>query len=143
MIEYNIKDYFCNKTTLPYISFCKKCNKDLCEQYKFEHGKTHQFIDLTKILNDKDNIQKIFDKLNEKINNFSSLINKIINKLRKVEINFESYYDIVSYAINKNKNQENIFNYELYKNMENIDRYNKIIIKDINDIENEELVGKN
>ena len=142
VIEYNIKDFICNKNTLPYISFCKNCNKDLCEQCKFEHDKNHQLIDLTKILKDKDNRQKNFDKLNEKIKNFSSLINKIINKLRKVESNFESYYDIVSYVINKNKNLENFFNYELYKNMENIDRYNKIIINDIDDIENEELVGK-
>ena len=135
LIEYNIKDFICNKTTLPYISFCTKCNKDLCEQCKFKHNKTHEFIDLTKILTDKVKRQKNFDKLNEKIKNISSLINKIINKLRKVESNFESYYDIVSYLINKNKNLENFFNYKLYKNLENIDRYNENIINDIDDIE--------
>ena len=143
VIKYDLKDYICNENLLPlpFVSYCKTCKKDLCEQCKFEHNKLHQFIDLTQILKNKDSRQKNFNKLNEKIMNFKLEINKIITKLRKVISNFESYYDIVSSIINKNKNRENLFNYELYKNMENIDKYNKIIIKDINEIEKEELDG--
>ena len=141
VIEYNIKDFICTKTTFPYIAYCKKCKKNLCSECKFEHDKLHKLIDLKKILTEEGNRQNNFNKLNEKIDSFKLEINKIITKLRKVVSNYESYYDIVSSIIKKYKNREYLFNYELYKNMENIDKYNKIIIKDIKDIEKEELVG--
>ena len=143
VIKYDLKDFICNETILPlpFVSYCKTCKKNLCEQCKFGHNLLHQFIDLTQVLKNKDIREQNFNKLNEKIMNFKLEINKIITKLRKVESNFESYIDIVSSIINKNKNRENLFNYELYKNMENIDKYNKIIIKEINEIEKEEIVG--
>jgi len=148
VIEYNIKDFICTKTTFPYISYCTACKKNLCSECKFDHDKLHELIDLKKILTDEDNRQNNFNKLNEKINSFKLEINKIITKLnniitklRKVVSNFESYYDIVSIIIKKYKTRAYFFNYELYKNMENIDKYNKIIIKDIKDIEEEELEG--
>ena len=79
VIKYDLKDYICNENILPFpfVSYCKTCKKDLCEQCKFEHNKLHQFIDLTQILKNKDNRQKNFNKLNEKIMNFKFCFNLI------------------------------------------------------------------
>ena len=134
IIDYELKDYLCNIHGDKYISYCKKCNKNLCDSCERDH-KDHNYDSLNKLIIDKDNN---INELRIKIDNLKNEIQSIITTLNKILDNFEKYYDIND-NIFKNDNMKNK-NYERIMNINKICKYNENIIKEINDILKEKKI---
>ena len=125
IINYDLKDYTCNKNNEFYIRYCKKCNKNICVKCEKEH-KNHDNISLGEMIPDNN----ANDELKIYIDELKKIIDNIIIKLNYIKNNIEIYYNISNIIIN---NLDKL-NYYKLKNINTIINYNKIIIKDIKDI---------
>ena len=103
-INYDDKNYLCDKHNYQYYSYCKKCNKNICIYCKNEH-KEHELINYDNIIPDINEVKNNLNKLRKDINEYKEIINEIINKLNNIKNNIEYYYDINNdiYEILKNK----------------------------------------
>ena len=132
ILNYDLKNYLCNTHGERYTSYCKKCNKNLCNSCKLNHDK-HNPINYKEILNDK-NVNSNLIELRIKIDYLKKEIKEIINKFNKIILNFEIYFN-TSNNLTKNFNFNNI-NYQYIMNINSINNFNKTIIKDIDNIIN-------
>ena len=134
LIDYELKNYLCNVHGEKYILYCKECNKNLCDLCEMEHN-DHNYCSLNKLITNKENN---IDELKTKIDDLKKEVNGIISTLNKIVDNMEIYYNINQNIIN-NYNIKNK-NYEVLTNITNIYNYNEIIIKDINEIIDENKI---
>ena len=133
IINYGNKNYICEIHDMNYIKYCKDCKLNICFMCFKEH-KNHSIIDYGDIIiSNEDNIKEK-NKLKEYINKLNNNIEDIIKILKEVKENMNKYYNIYNNIIN-NYNCENI-NYEILYNINEFNRYNNNIIKDINEIIN-------
>ena len=121
IINYDNKNYICNKHNEFFVKYCEDCKIDLCLSCINEH-KNHKLISYENELIDIKKLRKNMNNLKEVINKFKLNLEDIINKLKKLEDNLDTYYNINNdilnnYEINKYKN------YNLLKNLQNI-KYN-------------------
>ena len=119
IINYDNKNYICNKHNEILFKYCKNCKIDLCFQCIFEH-KNHELISYENELIDIKELRKKMNNLNMIINKFKLNLEEIINKLKKLKDNLDIYYNINNnllnnYEINKNRN------YNLLLSLKNID----------------------
>ena len=128
IIDYDDKDYICNKHNEGYIRYCNECKINICLSCEPEHI-NHNTIS---IMPDINKLRKEINELKEKINIFTNNIYNLIKKLKKIIENINIYYKIYENIINKYENKKR--NYELLKNINEIN--NNDIIKDINEINN-------
>ena len=91
------------------------------------------FKSLGKFLPKKNNFQKFYNELKDKIDKFNEFINEIITKINEVAKIMNIYYNIISnhYYIYKNKKK----NYQIFQNINDFQK-NKIILDDISGIIN-------
>ena len=131
VINYEIKNYMCKKHCQFYQSYCEECRLNLCNKCDLEHDKKHKikYLDEYKINFDLNDNMKI---LRKKINEFIEYIKKIINKLNDLINNMEIYYNINTDLMNCYQNKYR--NYQILKNIQNMNEYNKNVIGDINQI---------
>ena len=155
LINYDNKNYICNKHNENFISFCEECKINLCYQCEIEHENSHKTIYFKGIMPDIKNIKNKMNELKDKINIFINYIDDNIAKLNEIKYNIQKYYEI-NYNILNNFNIKKR-NYQTLKNLNNmninniINNLNKIINdNDINNIlninknnfENEEEINK-
>ena len=96
LIDYELKNYLCNKHGERYISFCKDCNANLCDLCEIEHNKNnknHNSLYLNKLINNE-NKNKNINELRIKIDNLKFEINDIIIKFNIIKDNMDIYYNI-------------------------------------------------
>ena len=144
VINYDFKNYVCKKHGEKYSAYCQECKKNLCGDCEIEHDKNHKFIYHREIAKNKDenNLKELKMKI-EKFNEAKTDIKEeILNKdiLNKVIENLNKIYEIgnnlvFNYTL-KTKN------YQLLMNFININKYNEAIIKDIDNILNENNIEK-
>ena len=91
-INYDDKNYLCDKHNYQYYSYCKKCNKNICIYCKNEH-KEHELINYDNIIPDINEVKNNLNKLRKDINEYKEIINEIINKLNVIKNNIEYYYN--------------------------------------------------
>ena len=133
IIDLESVNYSCDIHGEKYILYCLNCNKNLCKLCKKTHDKNHHFYNFEKKeLNH--NIKNDLNNLKYKINLFTDNIKSIINKLQQV-INIIQIYLRINNDIIFNYEKQNK-NYQIFKNVENISKYNQLIIKDIDEIIN-------
>ena len=131
IINYESKNYKCNKHNENYTKYC--CNKNICIECENEHS-NHKSIYYGNILPNinENNIKEYIDK-------FSNEIRNIITRLNDIIKDMEKYYNIYNNIIKiYNKKRKN---YEILQNINEFINYNKIVIKDINEIINEEDIN--
>ena len=142
IIDYDFKNYLCNKHGERFTCYCTDCNKNLCDNCEIEHDKKHKFIYHKEIAKNKDenNIKELRLKIDNLKNEKNNIKNDLLSQdiFNKVIENMEKYYDIsnnifINYSL-KNKN------YQLLMNFININNYNKIIIEEIDKIVNDKNV---
>ena len=127
-IDYEIKDNCCNNHGERYISYCKDCNQNFCDLCDFSK---HNYCFLYKIKNDKESIFQLKKELDElKKEGIDS-----DKKLSKIIENIELYYNMANNIINTYKNTK-IKNCQLLMNINNLNKYNQKIIKDIEKLKN-------
>ena len=105
IINYEIKNYICEKHNEIYISYCNKCKKNICMICINEHD-NHEIIYYNKIISDKEKKIEELKELRNKIDKMNEDIDKIINKLKIIKENIEIYYNICNNII-KNYNIKN------------------------------------
>jgi len=133
VINYDDKNYICDKHNKLYTGYCKDCKENICVFCEQDHNK-HNICLYGKLIPDNNKMNKILKELEEAKNKLNKNINNIIEKLNKVKDYYEHYYKINKNIIdNFNKlNKEKKINYEILYNINNIN--NNDIIKDINNI---------
>ena len=136
IFDYDSKNYLCNKHGERYISYCKDCKINLCDLCELEHNKNHSFIYHRQIIDDNSN-QK-YEELKIKINKFKNKVYSIINLSEIILNNIEKYRVLIEEIIN-NKDKKTK-NYQILKNIQNINNFNKNLIKDIDILINEENI---
>ena len=134
ILDFDLKNYYCNEHQERYIYYCEKCKKDFCDTCKYHniHKVSFLYEFIKNINNEMNNIRiKIEDLKKEKANNPINIIDQVID-------NLEKYYNTSKNLI-QNYNPKNS-NYYLVKNIKSFIDYNKIIIQDINQILNEKNI---
>ena len=142
IINYDKKNFRCDKHNDLYNSYCNKCKLNLCmrcenvhnEEYHKENTKEHNIIEYKEIIEDNNEIKKEIDEFKKKIDKLNNNIKEIIKILNKIINNMNILYEINNNMI-KNYDNENK-NYEILKNIKEI-RNNIKLDDDINNIINE------
>jgi len=100
IINYDIKNYLCNKHGERYISHCKECNKDFCDFCRYDdnhYSSNHKVSFLYEFIKRKSNklneLRIKLDDLTKTISNKTTIINKVLE-------NFETYYKLANNIIN-------------------------------------------
>jgi len=132
-IDYDEKNYICENHFESYISYCYDCKKDICTMCEKEHS-SHKTITYGSILPDMDKVNSELKTLNQKINEYKSEINKIIEKLMiNLDIYYKISYDIISNYENKKRN---------YPILQNINDINDFMIKISKTISENKIVNE-
>ena len=108
VINYDNKNYVCNKHNDIFFAYCEDCKIDLCNLCSNEH-KIHKLISYQDELID---IKELRNKMNEfenVINKFKLNLEEIMNKFKKIIENMNIIYNInnnilSNYEKNKNRN---------------------------------------
>ena len=137
IINYDNKNYICEKHSEAYSLYCKKCKKDICMYCEKEHN-NHEIISFGKIFPNIDEIKVKKEKIREKMDKIKYDVKEMINILNITIENLENYYNISDYLINNYDNKQ--INYEILNNINNI--YNNKLIDDIDYIINENYNNK-
>ena len=138
IINYEKRNFICDKHNEDYIKFCNKCNENICIRCEIEH-ENHAIINYEDILSN-DNIINIINKFKKYFEILKKDINDIIIKFNNIINNIVLYHNISNNYINNNENENENKNYKLLKNRkEFIDYYNNII-KDIEEIINDNKI---
>ena len=134
IVEYDKRYYYCEDHKEQYNSYCNNCNKNLCILCEEKHN-NHNKIYYGNILCKKEEAIKKMKTLRKEINRIQKNIKNYIYKLNKTKEYLDIYYDICNdiinnYSINKR-------NYEILKNVEEVNKEEKILneIKNINNNE--------
>ena len=143
IINYDEKNYICEKHNEKYTLYCDTCKKDMCTVCEKEHDnlnnsiikffKSHNIISYGKILSDEEEIKKILKELEKEINIFNNNIDEIIYKLNYIKENMKIYYKINEDIVN-NYNIKNK-NYKILQNINEIN--NNIILNEIKKVNND------
>ena len=120
IVDYDLKNYFCELHNEKFISYCKRCEKSICALCEGNH-ESHEVIKY-KISNRDEKINELQD-LKGKIDVIKANINTIKETLDKAYNTIMEYYNLCSFYI-ENYNIKNR-NYEILNNI------NKLISKDI------------
>ena len=131
IFDYEEKYFKCNLHKESYNMYCEQCKKNICmicEKEHINHLKIYFseiLLDKNKLVEEKNKLRNILDEFGKDIQN---MINKLNNVLKNIEIYYNIFEDLISgYEIRK-------INFHLLKNLNNINEYNNIIIKDLNQI---------
>ena len=136
IINYDQKDYICQKHNQFFIKYCKSCKMNICLICENEH-KEHNNISFEEMIPNENEIKEYMNKLRESIDLFKNNIKEIIFKLNKIIENMKIYYNINSYIINEYEIKNR--NYEILQNIKEI--YNNKIIEEINKINNDKDIS--
>ena len=121
IINYDNKNYICNKHNETLIQYCNDCKIDMCLSCSKEH-KNHKIILYQNKLIDEKNLRNKLNQPGNETKKFKLNIEEIINKFKKVMENFDSIYNINDNILKnyeKNKNR----NYKLLLNLNYMDKY--------------------
>ena len=129
ILNYDDKDYKCNRHDKDFLKYCQSCKINLCFSCLEDH-KEHKMIGYEeKIINIK-KIRERMDELKNMINKFKENIEEIIMKFRKVVEYIEKFY-------NFDNDLYNILNY--YEKNKDVNFQKLINLNNINDSINNEI----
>ena len=138
IINYDNKNYICNKHNEIFLRYCDDCNIDLCLSCTNEH-KNHKIVLYQDKIIDIKNLRKKMNEFKDVINKFKLNLEEIINKFKKIMKNMDTIYNINNDILNKYEKNKNR-NYKLLLNLNYMDEY---IVKEINNIKYEYDCGNN
>ena len=100
IINYDDKNYICNKHNQEFLVFCEDCKIDICLSCIEEH-KFHEKVSYEDIKINIKELREKMDELNIVINEFKMNLEEIIFKLKKLQENLDLYYNINNDIINR------------------------------------------
>ena len=139
LLNYDDKNYNCEKHNEQFREYCQECKKNLCILCKNEHINHKNIINLQSMIIPKEELLNNFKITEDIIGEIKITVDDIKKKLD----NFINNIDIL-YKISKNfvdnyevKNR----NYEILQNLKEISNSNKFLIKELKSITTEELLA--
>ena len=137
IINYDDKDYVCEKHNEKMSSYCEQCEKNICIYCK-EHDK-HKLINFKDIIPDLNEESNKIKKLKDIINKAIIKIDGILDRIKLVKENFEYYYklneNIMIHLNERNVNYEILYNFNNINNSELENAINNVIkTNDVNEI---------
>ena len=138
IINYDNKNYLCEKHNQLYNLYCIKCKKNICIYCENEHN-NHNIIYFKEEFQNIKELKRKSKELKEKIDKLKHNIKEIINLLNKTMKHIEYYYKISNEIINNFDNKR--LNYEILNNIKIINNNNNIIIEDLNNIINDDNIN--
>ena len=140
MIDYDEKYYYCEHHFKLYNSYCSICKLNLCPDCKADtckKGNNHNIIKYEEKIPDIKNIKSKLDEIKEKIFDLKIIVDQIKNNMDGAVKIIEKYYDMAQDIIGKYElfNIKNK-NYQILKTMNLLDETNKDIMKDLDNIIN-------
>ena len=131
IIDYDLKNYYCDMHNELYNSYCITCKKNICIECEKAH-KMHDILSYCDLFPEQNEKQKELDEFKNLIDKVKIEIKEIINIcdnfIGNIEIYYKIYNDIINNYDYNNKNR----NYQILKNINDIK--DKNIINDMNEI---------
>ena len=118
IINYDNKNYVCNKHNETLFKYCEDCKIDMCLSCVDEH-KDHNIQSYEDNLVDIKSIKILLNDLNSYINKLKKNLKEIFLKFKSITENFDIYYNICNDMVNKYEKNKNR-NYNLLLNSKNI-----------------------
>ena len=129
IINYDTKNYICNKHNKSFDKYCEDCRKDICPLCQKEHS-NHNKLSYKDMFIDVKEIRKKMKVLYDKIIIFRENVKEIIDKLKDIITNIDIYYIINSQILDNFENKMN------YTKIININAINNFIDKEIENFGN-------
>ena len=131
VIDYDAINYLCKQHGERNIFYCPECHMNICDLCPFEHDANHDLIYLREIF-DNQKVKKNFDEFLSKLNDFKKDVQYLIDILKQVYNNMDAYYNLCNTCINRYDIKHK--NYQLEVNLNNLDKFNQYILKDIENV---------
>ena len=133
-IKYDEKYYYCSDHYEEYISYCSKCNYNLCKKCEKKH-KNHSIIKFDVINPDLNETKKKIQKIGDKIEDLKIIVKIIKNKMDGAIKIIEKYYDIANDIIKKYETfNSKLNNYQTLLTINYLSSSNKEILQQIESI---------
>jgi len=93
IIDYDLKNYYCNEHNEQYNSYFNKCEKNICIKCVNKHSE-HGIINYQNILPKEEEKEKDLKILRNKINQMIEYLNEVVYTFQETIKNFELLYDV-------------------------------------------------
>ena len=133
-IYYNEKLFVCNYHYKEYNAYCIFCKEDICSVCEKEH-QGHKIISYEGMLPDMVKLQSETIELNNRKEELKIFIKDIMDKLNYFIEEIDDWFGIYEDIINCYSNKSG--NYFLFQNINEMKKFNKAFVQDINKILNE------
>lgn len=139
-IKYDDKNYIC-LDGCDYLSFCSTCKKDLCEICEKSHkNKKHDIVKYDSITPKIKAIKRELEEIKGKIAESKSHIKQILKMIEDASSTLDKYYIICMDIVGKYESYNTrLRNFHIINNINFIEKSNKIVMENLNDL----LKGEN
>jgi hypothetical protein len=136
-IKYDENNYYCEKHCKKFIKYCKKCNKDLCEDCEGNHKDKNNIITYESMEEKTKNIRDSLNNIKESIIDLEFYVEEIKYFLEKSVNAFKKYCIIADDILNKYETyNKDLKNHRVLQSVINLNDSNEKIMEDINSIIN-------
>ena len=132
LVNYDHKNFICNKHIKKFTKYCFKCRKDLCEDCEVDH-KNHQIKEYDSMSPIVEEIKNGLEIIKGKLEILRTIVDYIKRNLLDGTMKiYENYCDILNDVIEKYElNNKEYKNYGVLKNFLNLKKSNKKILNDL------------
>ena len=139
VINYDDKNYICQKHNDSFTKYCKTCNINICIACENKHD-GHDIFDFKNILIDEDDLLNVEKELKNSIDNFKMEINIIKEIFDKMINILDSYYKLNDDIINNyNINKRNYFKLQ---NLNYLKNNSEKLIQNLNNMINNDNISE-
>ena len=139
VINYDDKNYICQKHNDSFTKYCKTCNINICIACENKHD-GHDIFDFKNILIDEDDLLNVEKELKNSIDNFKMEINIIKEIFDKMINILDSYYKLNDDIINNyNINKRNYFKLQ---NLNYLKKNSEKLIQNLNNMINNDNISE-
>ena len=122
-----LMEHYCIDHQMEFFAYCSKCKQNICKLCK-KH-KNHEIEEFVNIIPSKEELNNIIKKKDDivsKIENIELLLDSYKNEMTQKIDEIKQYYDIEKNILESIINQysKNLFNYQIIKNLQNIEKCN-------------------
>ena len=135
IVNYDDKNYICEKHNEKFIEFCEECNQNLCFFCQNDHQLHKGLINFQKIMIGKEKAIKEFDDTKALIDKIKKIINDIQYKLNNFIENINTLYTINRQCIENYEASER--NYQVLQNMKEITEFNSKLYTELKCLKDE------
>lgn len=122
-----LMNYYCMYHQMEFFAYCMKCKQNICKLCeKHKNHEKEEFLNIIPSKEDLKNIIKKKDDIVSKIENIEVLLDSYKNEMIQKIDEIKQYYNIEKNILESiiNLFSNNLFNYQIIKNIQNIEHFN-------------------